>query len=223
MLRAKKILAYVAERIEAAPEHPAPDALKPEEYLDLYCHDQVRHSKFAKSPHAHNASIQDVIEFNTSVFPGPCSFYYSCITLLEFRQVWAETNLILPCRLYPQTPRSPPFASTSGELEATSCCTTKRTARNPSSTRIPSCQRRLLLRVKLCQPRLRQWLHRDASVCPSCPRDLVLTPKVDHVRSCMYIFIQEACCRRFLLDTSPLSDHVVMVGNVVSRLSAQIT
>jgi len=41
MLRAKKILAYVAERIEAAPEHPAPDALRPEEYLDLYCHDQL--------------------------------------------------------------------------------------------------------------------------------------------------------------------------------------
>lgn len=42
MLRAKKILSYVAERIEPAPEKPDPDALKPEEYLDLYCHDQVR-------------------------------------------------------------------------------------------------------------------------------------------------------------------------------------
>lgn len=41
MLRVKKILAYVAERIEAAPEHPDPDALKPEEYLELYCYDQV--------------------------------------------------------------------------------------------------------------------------------------------------------------------------------------
>ena len=41
MLRAKKILAYVAERIEPQPEHPDPNALKPEEYLDLYCHDQV--------------------------------------------------------------------------------------------------------------------------------------------------------------------------------------
>jgi WD repeat-containing protein 48 len=46
MLRAKKILAYVAERIEAPPPPPAdpekPDApephvMKPEEYLDLYC------------------------------------------------------------------------------------------------------------------------------------------------------------------------------------------
>ena len=41
MLRAKKILAYVAERIEAAEDPPNPNALKPEEYLELYCHDQV--------------------------------------------------------------------------------------------------------------------------------------------------------------------------------------
>ncbi|KAF4628015.1 hypothetical protein G7Y89_g10129 [Cudoniella acicularis] len=40
MLRVKKILAYVAERIEAAPEKPDPNALKPEEYLELYCYDQ---------------------------------------------------------------------------------------------------------------------------------------------------------------------------------------
>jgi hypothetical protein len=41
MLRVKKILAYVAERIEAAPEKPNPNAPKPEEYLELYCYDQV--------------------------------------------------------------------------------------------------------------------------------------------------------------------------------------
>jgi len=41
MLRVKKILAYVAERIEAALEKPDPNALKPEEYLELYCYDQV--------------------------------------------------------------------------------------------------------------------------------------------------------------------------------------
>ena len=41
MLRVKKILTYVAERIEAAPEQLDPDALKPEEYLELYCYDQV--------------------------------------------------------------------------------------------------------------------------------------------------------------------------------------
>jgi len=43
MLRVKKILSYVAERIDppADPEHPDPDALKPEEYLELYCNEQV--------------------------------------------------------------------------------------------------------------------------------------------------------------------------------------
>lgn len=41
MLRVKKILAYVAERIEPAPEKPDPDALRPEEYLELYCYDMV--------------------------------------------------------------------------------------------------------------------------------------------------------------------------------------
>ncbi|KAI0181847.1 WD40 repeat-like protein [Hypoxylon sp. FL1284] len=41
MLRVKKILAYVAERIESQPEEPEPDALKPEEYLELYCNDQL--------------------------------------------------------------------------------------------------------------------------------------------------------------------------------------
>jgi WD repeat-containing protein 48 len=41
MLRVKKILAYVAERIEPAQEHPHPNSLKPEEYLELYCYDQV--------------------------------------------------------------------------------------------------------------------------------------------------------------------------------------
>ncbi|EHK97707.1 putative Uncharacterized WD repeat-containing protein C31A2.14 [Glarea lozoyensis 74030] len=41
MLRVKKILAYVAERIEPAPEVPDPNALSPEEYLELYCYDQV--------------------------------------------------------------------------------------------------------------------------------------------------------------------------------------
>lgn len=54
MLRVKKILAYVAERIdptmavteaaEGDEEMPEldPDALKPEEYLELYCNEQVR-------------------------------------------------------------------------------------------------------------------------------------------------------------------------------------
>ncbi|KAI9770607.1 MAG: hypothetical protein M1840_003199 [Geoglossum simile] len=41
MLRSKKILVYVAERIEAHPEKPDPNALKPEEYLELYCQNQI--------------------------------------------------------------------------------------------------------------------------------------------------------------------------------------
>lgn len=41
MLRAKKILAYVAERIEAQPTEPEPNPMKVDEYLELYCHDQV--------------------------------------------------------------------------------------------------------------------------------------------------------------------------------------
>ncbi|KAI1381405.1 WD40 repeat-like protein [Hypoxylon crocopeplum] len=41
MLRVKKILAYVAERIDPQSEEPEPGALKPEEYLELYCNDQL--------------------------------------------------------------------------------------------------------------------------------------------------------------------------------------
>lgn len=43
MLRVKKILAYVAERIDpvAEGETPDPDALRPEEYLELYCNEVV--------------------------------------------------------------------------------------------------------------------------------------------------------------------------------------
>lgn len=43
MLRARKILAYVAERIEPAPSpgKEDPNAMKPEEYLELYCNGQL--------------------------------------------------------------------------------------------------------------------------------------------------------------------------------------
>jgi WD repeat-containing protein 48 len=44
MLRARKILAYVAERIEPGPPPDAkqdPNALRPEEYLELYCNNQL--------------------------------------------------------------------------------------------------------------------------------------------------------------------------------------
>lgn len=43
MLRAKKILAYVAERIDPPnPDEPEEDAMDPEEYLELYCQNTVR-------------------------------------------------------------------------------------------------------------------------------------------------------------------------------------
>lgn len=51
MLRARKILGYVAERIEPAPTKEEQEkaeaegtALRPHEYLELYCNGQVRHS-----------------------------------------------------------------------------------------------------------------------------------------------------------------------------------
>ncbi|KAM0256513.1 hypothetical protein ACHAQJ_004924 [Trichoderma viride] len=42
MLRVKKILGYISERIEPEQEED-PNALKPEEYLELYCNDQLLH------------------------------------------------------------------------------------------------------------------------------------------------------------------------------------
>ena len=43
MLRAKKVLAYVAERIDPVdPEDPDANPFKPEEYLELYCQGTVR-------------------------------------------------------------------------------------------------------------------------------------------------------------------------------------
>jgi WD repeat-containing protein 48 len=42
MLRTKKILAYVAERIDPAnPDEPAESVMPPEEYLELYCQKMV--------------------------------------------------------------------------------------------------------------------------------------------------------------------------------------
>lgn len=43
MLRAKKVLAYVAERIDPPnPEEPEANVMPPEEYLELYCQKMVR-------------------------------------------------------------------------------------------------------------------------------------------------------------------------------------
>lgn len=41
MLRARKILSYVAERIEPRQEEGEESNLKPEDYLELYCQNQV--------------------------------------------------------------------------------------------------------------------------------------------------------------------------------------
>lgn len=42
MLRAKKILAYIAERIDPPnPDEPEENQMKPEEYLELYCQKTV--------------------------------------------------------------------------------------------------------------------------------------------------------------------------------------
>ena len=42
MLRAKKVLSYIAERIDPAnPADPDPNPMQPEEYLELYCQNIV--------------------------------------------------------------------------------------------------------------------------------------------------------------------------------------
>lgn len=41
MLRVRKILAYIAERLESSAADNGMNALKPEEYLELYCQNQV--------------------------------------------------------------------------------------------------------------------------------------------------------------------------------------
>lgn len=54
MLRAKKVLAYVAERIENPSEQPDPEVVKPEDYLELYCQDQlVAHNTTLATLRAH--------------------------------------------------------------------------------------------------------------------------------------------------------------------------
>jgi WD repeat-containing protein 48 len=57
MLRARKIMAYIAERIEPQPREPDPNAMKPEEYLELYCHDQVRLSSLHPQNCANSSQI----------------------------------------------------------------------------------------------------------------------------------------------------------------------
>ena len=66
MLRVRKILSYVAERIDSTYNEDDPDGLKPEEYLELYCNDQVR---FAHVTHA--ASVRSLV-FRTLTPPRSC-------------------------------------------------------------------------------------------------------------------------------------------------------
>lgn len=68
MLRAKKVLAYVAERIETLPEQPDPGEVKPEDYLELYCQDQlVAHNSTLATLRAHvSKSGGDVILYYKS-------------------------------------------------------------------------------------------------------------------------------------------------------------
>ncbi len=70
MLRAKKILAYVAERIEAQPTEPEENPMKVEEYLELYCHEQVCNPLF---PVLSSPSIV------TSVYMLMSWWYSSCL------------------------------------------------------------------------------------------------------------------------------------------------
>lgn len=71
MLRARKILSYVAERIEPAPSQEDLDQeggnLKPEEYLELYCQNQVsRLSLFQSLPDQKSGNVADVCVCDSS-------------------------------------------------------------------------------------------------------------------------------------------------------------
>lgn len=67
MLRAKKILAYVAERIETPPAEPDANALKPEEYLEIYCHDQVILRKILTCALHSANSLSQLVDHNTTL------------------------------------------------------------------------------------------------------------------------------------------------------------
>jgi WD repeat-containing protein 48 len=60
MLRAKKILAYVAERIEPVldDEKDKEGVLKPEEYLELWCHNQVSDTFYMYYMRRHEANVR---------------------------------------------------------------------------------------------------------------------------------------------------------------------
>lgn len=68
MLRAKKVLAYVAERIEPPTEQPDPDALKPEDYLELYCQGQV-------FSHSSCSWLHDVLIYASPTIAGRTQYH----------------------------------------------------------------------------------------------------------------------------------------------------
>jgi hypothetical protein len=63
MLRAKKILGYIAERIEFQDPEPEASPLRVEEYLELYCQDQVSSLSVLMAPSPSSRSfllVEDV-------------------------------------------------------------------------------------------------------------------------------------------------------------------
>ena len=84
MLRAKKILAYVADRIEAAPDYHSENALKPEEYLEIYCHDQV---------HGYILSVYD--ELALTIFVACAEYHDTCNFACLCVENWRRCALVL--------------------------------------------------------------------------------------------------------------------------------
>lgn len=83
MLRVKKILGYVADRIEPAPEHPDPNALKPEEFLELYCNDQVGYP------------LSSLLTKATDLVLETASDYESCYSPCSHMERWSGCYVVL--------------------------------------------------------------------------------------------------------------------------------
>lgn len=65
MLRAKKVLGYIAERIDPAnPADPDSNPMQPEEYLELYCQNTVRTTS---SIHAINTNMMQLVPINMTL------------------------------------------------------------------------------------------------------------------------------------------------------------
>jgi WD repeat-containing protein 48 len=73
MLRVRKILTYICDRIEPQSQDPDPDAMKPEEYLELYCHGQVcypRPRSYIRLPS--NKPLARPSDNDTGYYPHSC-------------------------------------------------------------------------------------------------------------------------------------------------------